>query len=100
MVPYGNCITLSSIRGNWNGRTQVDEKHKQKKANTHHVTRPYRRIKPYLNVGSAPLLKSCHSPVSAQCCILSAGEKKSPLVHFSETAPVGQSVFIMCMLEK
>lgn len=101
IVPYnGNCIKLSFTRVNWRGRTQVDKKYKQNKANTHHVTRPYGQMKPYLKVGSAPLLKYCHSTAWAQCWILSARESKSPLLHFSETVSVGQAVFIMCILEK
>lgn len=70
MVRHGNCNKLSSTRVNWHGGTQADEKHKQNKANTHHVIRPHGQIKLYLNVASAPLLKFCHSPTSAGSLVL------------------------------
>lgn len=77
------------------GETRQMRNISRTKPNAHHFTRPYGQIKLYLNVGSAPLLNFRHRPTSAQCWILSAKESKSPLVHFSETASVGQAVFIM-----
>lgn len=76
MIPHGNCLQLSSIRVNWHGRTQADEKHKQYKANTHHDTRPYGQIKPYLNVGSASLLNSATAQPVHRAGSLVLGTKK------------------------